>query len=435
MMYRTAVALVVLTALCNLAQAQQLRIYHIDVEQADATLLVAPSGHTLLIDSGKNGHGSRIKSLLDELGINRIDHFVATHYHEDHYGGIDELVADPAIEIGAAWDRGDTLYVSAAKRRQVRYRQYADSIGFRATHITRGMQIPLDDDVSVMCISSGGVGLTEEDPSHGHDENDMSVSFLIRMGSFRYFIGGDIHETTEKKIAALDQVLNVDVYRVNHHGAKTSSSKDFLEDMSPTVAIISNGDAGAYRHPQKVTLDALANLVPTCAVFQTNKYLHDDADAGNVADNRIGDPETSDHDGTILITVPVGGDTFEVSFRDLAEVFPIKGAAGGNVVIASLVPNPVGEDRELEEVTLRNVGASTVDLVGWRLEDAGGRIWSLVSLGDIGPGTSETILRAGMPMSLNNSGDTILLIDAADKVQDRFEYPSTREGVRLEAGL
>jgi len=72
--------------------AQALRIYDIDVEQAAATLVVSPSGHTLLVDSGKNGHGPRILAALQAAGVASIDHFVATHYHEDHYGGIDEVV-------------------------------------------------------------------------------------------------------------------------------------------------------------------------------------------------------------------------------------------------------------------------------------------------------------------------------------------------------
>ena len=72
-------------------QAQTLRIYHIDVDQGDATLCVSPGGHTLLVDSGKNGHGPRIKAVMEQAGVSSIDHFVATHYHEDHYGGIDEL--------------------------------------------------------------------------------------------------------------------------------------------------------------------------------------------------------------------------------------------------------------------------------------------------------------------------------------------------------
>src|SRR5688572_21510617 len=90
--------------------AQDLRIYHIDVEQGDATLFVAPGGKTLLVDSGKNSHGSRIKAVMDDAGVSQIDFFVATHYHEDHYGGIDDLVEDFNIPIVTSYDRGDKQF-------------------------------------------------------------------------------------------------------------------------------------------------------------------------------------------------------------------------------------------------------------------------------------------------------------------------------------
>ena len=61
------------------------------MEQADAALVV-PNGKTLLIDSGKNGHGSRIKAVMDLAGVTQIDAFVNSHYQEDHFGGIDDLV-------------------------------------------------------------------------------------------------------------------------------------------------------------------------------------------------------------------------------------------------------------------------------------------------------------------------------------------------------
>jgi beta-lactamase superfamily II metal-dependent hydrolase len=74
------------------ASSQELRIYHIDVELGAASLFVAPGGKTLLVDCGKNGEGSRVKAVMDQAGVGQIDFFVCTHYHEDHFGGIDDLV-------------------------------------------------------------------------------------------------------------------------------------------------------------------------------------------------------------------------------------------------------------------------------------------------------------------------------------------------------
>lgn len=52
-----------------------------------------------MVDSGKNGHGARIKSVMDMAGVSRIDFFVNTHYHEDHYGGVDENDKSVALLI------------------------------------------------------------------------------------------------------------------------------------------------------------------------------------------------------------------------------------------------------------------------------------------------------------------------------------------------
>jgi hypothetical protein len=86
---RFLIQLVILLALLisSPALAQQLRIYHIDVNQADATLFVSPGGHTLLVDSGKNGAGDELRAVMQTAGVTQIDHFVLTHYHEDHMGG------------------------------------------------------------------------------------------------------------------------------------------------------------------------------------------------------------------------------------------------------------------------------------------------------------------------------------------------------------
>ena len=221
--------------------AQTLRIYHVDVDQAAATLFVAPGGHTLLVDSGKNGHGGRIRSAMQAAGVDRLDFFVATHYHEDHYGGIDEVV-DAGVTVGPAFDRGDKPFLPASKRNDDdTYLDYQRTVGGSAQQLRRGMTIPLDPSMTVTCLSSGGVVLGENDPPQpGDEENDMSVGLLITYGAFRYWIGGDTEVATEAKLAERDLVRDVDVYQAHHHGADNGSTDEFLEDPRPAVIIISN---------------------------------------------------------------------------------------------------------------------------------------------------------------------------------------------------
>lgn len=424
---------ILLLGVSDPAGAQTLRIYHIDVDNGDATLFVSPSGRTLLVDSGKNGHGSRIRAVLQQAGVTQIDHFVATHYHEDHYGGIDDLIDAPAIPILNGYDRGDKEFLPNSKLTSVTYSDYDTAIGSRADALTRGETIPLDPTMTVTCISAGGVVLGELNPQHANDENDMSISLLIQFGSFRYFIGGDIETDTEMKIAAGDLVLDVDVYQVNHHGADNGSSQVFLDDLLPTVIVISNGDVASFRHPRQSTLVRMASLTPTPTVFQTNKYLHTGDDGGNVPDAFIANLQTSGAGDPIVMTVDAAAGNYQVTYSSESHIFAVKQRASTAVVIESLLPNPTaGPDRAFEQVTLRNDGTVAVAMAGWLLQDAGGRVWTLVPLGTLNPGQSATIRRNGMPMSLNNNGDIITLLDLTGQSGDTFSYTNSQPGVVIQ---
>ena len=104
------------------------------------------------------------------------------------------------------------------------------------------------------------------------------------------------------------------------------------------------------------------------------------------------------------------------------------------LVIASLLPDPVGSDRDAEEVTLRNDGEAAATMAGWTLKDDQGRIWALVSMGTIEPGASRTIRRNGMAMNLNTGGDHIRLINPENVMCDEFTYESCSAGVVIETG-
>ena len=167
--------------------------------------------------------------------------------------------------------------------------------------------------MTVICTSSGGVVIGEENPVPGVSEQDMSLSLLVTFGDFHYFIGGDIERPTESKIASRGLVLDVDVYRANSHGSDRSSSPAFLEQLNPSVVIISNGNSARRQHPRGETLRRYEALSVPPSVFQTNKYLSG-GDGANVQDVFIADVESSDSDGTILVTVNADSRDYTVSF-------------------------------------------------------------------------------------------------------------------------
>jgi beta-lactamase superfamily II metal-dependent hydrolase len=430
-MHRILIALALFVLLGGTSlSAQTLRIYQIDVEQADSALIVMPNGKTLLIDSGKNGHGPRIAAVMQRAGVAQIDAFVASHYHEDHFGGIDDLV-DAGIPVLEAFDRGDKdCCLPAAKRNQATFRDYQRTVGEDAITLRAGDVISLDPTVEVRVISSGGVVVDEANPTTAAYENDMSVSLLIAFAGFTAFYGGDIEEPTEAKIAARDLVMDADVYKANHHGSHSSSSPEFTADLQPSVVLISNGNDAVYKHPRQASLDAFAGLAPAAAVFQTNKCFRP-SPCANVGDAQIADPESSDRDGTILISVDASTSRYSLTYGDTTRTFAVKhpvapAPATPSVVITDLLPNPAGDDERFERVTIANRGPLAVSLAGWQLRDRGGASWDLG--GSLAAGESRTFLRDGQAMSLNNAGDEIVLLDPEMIERDRFEYAATGEG-------
>ncbi|MEL6439118.1 MAG: DNA/RNA non-specific endonuclease [Cyanobacteria bacterium J06621_8] len=109
--------------------------------------------------------------------------------------------------------------------------------------------------------------------------------------------------------------------------------------------------------------------------------------------------------------------------------------ADSTVKIVELLPNPVGDESQLESVTIQNVSNQTVDLTGWSLKDKANKSWSLDSIGSLSPGQDIKILRAGQAMALNNGGDTIELLNSEGLMIDRVKYGRTAEGVPVKISI
>jgi competence protein ComEC len=417
------------------ASAQTLRIFHIDVEQADAALLVMPNGKSLLIDSGNNGHGKRIKKVMDQAGVTQIDAFVASHYHADHFGGVHELVEDEEIPVLESYDRGRRDLVKPADKTKTRFKEYMRTVGEDARALEPGDTINLDPLVTITCIAASGV-VAGVPAVTSDDENDLSVSLLIEFAGFKAYFGGDTHELVEAVIGANDLAKDVDLYKSSHHGSDTSSSAAFIRDLNPTLIVISNGSNSTYKHPRAATLQAYLALSPVPTVIQTNRCKIS-SPCGNVAPTFIADPEQSGKDGTVRIAVDAVTRTYSVKYGlSTVRTFPFKAAgtppgptASASVVIQSLLPNPAGDDEQREEVTIRNTGSTPVNLSGWTLRDRSGLAWTLI--GSVAAGQAHTFIRGGQPMTLNNAGDEIVLVDPSSVERDRFSYPSSSEGDRL----
>lgn len=292
--------------------ASDLQIHHLDVGQGDSTLIVTPSGLTLLIDAGNNGKGSGVVlPYLDSLGITQLDYVIASHYHADHIGGLDEVINGlGAASIGICYDRGTDPPLPGTAA----YTDYASaaSVAGRVT-IGLGQALDLGDGVTLTCLAVDGevlgYGLV---PNASDSENDLSLAFVLSWHRFQYFTGGDCggeatyYADLETPLAPL--VGNVDAFKIDHHGSAYSTNQAFVAALQPEVGIICVGDGNTYGHPVQSVLDRLA--VAGCLMYLT------EAGAGGTL------PPNSGWVADAPIILTTDGYSYSMAFGSTTHLYP-----------------------------------------------------------------------------------------------------------------
>jgi competence protein ComEC len=236
---------------------KDLLIYTIDVEGGQATLLVAPGGHSLLVDTGWPGNNSRdaerIQAAMKDAGITQIDKVLITHFHVDHVGGVPNLVE--RIKVGEFLDHGENREDSDITRHD--YAAYIKAIGAtprRTVHPGDTIDIP---GLSIVVITADGEHIKAvpdvnptpnsycaSEPKWDLDttENPRSAGILVRFGKFRFLDLGDLTKAKEIPLVCPDNLIGqVDLFLVNHHGFNLSNARAFVDTIQPRVAIMDNG--------------------------------------------------------------------------------------------------------------------------------------------------------------------------------------------------
>jgi beta-lactamase superfamily II metal-dependent hydrolase len=335
---RKTCAFTALLAVCALgcifapqrAQAQaasstgQLRIYSIDVEGGQSTLLVAPSGESLLVDTGwpgNNGRDSeRILAAMKDAGIKRIDHVLITHFHDDHVGGVPELIAK--IEVGEFLDHGENREDAADTRNN--YATYVSAIaGHQRRIVHPGDTIPIDG-LSVVVLTADGehIGTVPgirptpnsycaserawpDDPT----ENSRSAGILVTFGKFKFLDLGDL--TGKKEVALVcpnNPIGTIDLYLVTHHGMDWSNSRAIVDAVHPRVAIMNNGAHKAGKPAAWQIVHLSPGLID---LWQLHTAEDSDA-AHNSPEWMIANPK-GDGDGHALKVVALPDGSFSVT--------------------------------------------------------------------------------------------------------------------------
>lgn len=228
---------------------EDLLIDFIDVGQADS-ILIRNQDEVMLIDAGTNEAGETVVNYLQNLGITKIDYLIGTHPHEDHIGGLDDVINH--FDIGQ-------IYMPKIETTTKTFEDVLDAIETKNLTVTspnRGDEIELGQ--------AEGEFMTEPIL----DEDNLNVSSLVlrlEFGNTSYLFMGDAEEENEKTI----NWPKTDVLKVGHHGSSTSSSESFLEQIQPKYAIIMAGKDNSYGLPTQETIDKLNNI--GCEMFRTDE--------------------------------------------------------------------------------------------------------------------------------------------------------------------
>jgi beta-lactamase superfamily II metal-dependent hydrolase len=269
-----------------------LKIYWVDVEGGAATLLVTPMGESILIDSGNPGRrdAERIHRVaVDRAGLKAIDHHIITHWHLDHYGGIERL--SQLMPIHRFYHRGipDALpedpnnfpvliraFKEAAKDRHQALRP-GDVLNLR--QLTEGPRI----EVRCLCGNGETVPDSPESPENpaarehkrqpeDPTDNAKSLGFLVTFGGFRFLDLGDLTWNIEYKLVApSDKIGLVDVYQSTHHGLEVSNNPVLIRTVRPRVVVFNNGPRKGA-HPS--VMSTLRRLPEVPDIYQLHRNLN-----------------------------------------------------------------------------------------------------------------------------------------------------------------
>ncbi|HZG70379.1 MAG TPA: S-layer homology domain-containing protein [Chondromyces sp.] len=312
--------------------AKEMFAHFIDVGQGDAILIQTPNGKTILVDGGKRSAGEKVVAYLKKAGVSSIDVLVATHPDADHIGGLIDVLEQ--IPVKKVLDSGkahttETYY---------EFLSLIDSKNIPFEVPKTGQALAIDPSLKVEVLNSGN--------RNSSDNNENSIVLKATYGGVSFLLTGDAGVDIEDEMMSKFDLKST-ILKAGHHGAKTSTSQAFVNEVKPEVAILSYGKDNSYGHPTSEVVSRLK---------AAGSKLYSTAESGD-------------------IVVRTDGKIYTVFSKPWqSPIAPAPQPAPAPAPKPTPAPIPVTGDARIvsknlstEVVAIKNNGNTSIDMSGWYL--------------------------------------------------------------------
>ena len=221
---------------------EDLAIYFLDVGQGDCEVIRFSDGRNILIDAGPNSTQDELVKKLKAYGIKKFDVVVATHPHEDHIGGMDEVIEN--FEIGC-------VYMPDITANSKTFEKLLDAIEHKNIKVKKakaGVSVINEESINMMFVAPNS--------DDYEDLNNYSAVLKLTYGDCSFLFTGDAEVLSEREILEEGYLISADVLKAGHHGSSTSSSLDFINEVNPRFVVIEVGEDNEYGHPHSEVLES-----------------------------------------------------------------------------------------------------------------------------------------------------------------------------------
>lgn len=247
---------------------ENLKIYFIDVGEADSTLIYN-NGEYSLIDAGNNKDGKKLVNYFKELGITKFKYVITTHVHEDHIGGMDNIIREFSIEH---------FLIPDTKTDNMTYTEVIKELDKK--NIT--IETPdIDDTFNMEEVNFKVLSIGND----LENLNDTSIVLKANYKNTSYLFMADATKEVEQNIINKD--IKSDLIKISHHGSYDSTSYEFLEKVNPKYAIISVEKDNDYHFPHDVVLNNLNKLNIKLYRTDLDGTIIASSDGDNIIFNKI----------------------------------------------------------------------------------------------------------------------------------------------------